>query len=376
MKKDPKTTYAQSSDIKSRTYLEYRRDMKRKAIAELEAKDWIEEKFKEMYPGKEVSVRKSGGDAFLWFLRKGGVTREPDYVAEIGKETLEIEFQYAGREDLNFYDFKISKIAKKVGDKHCPIKNKLFAYIHKPLLKYAIFKPDWIVKNGQYGMVEAWRSYAFRVPAERFEKILVPDKGLAPLCKLIDFKNFILEFQHELLALTRQELSHLLQGVVDKEQLVRITPRDLESFFRVCFILDSMDEVPENAALWIVYLISFIGRENTLEEVFKITYCLDFLYSKVDPKENELKQVLEAIGLLLARVKDCSRNAGSYTSSPKVSPLEETRYALFAINLLEDMTQDAIFYYPDAAKNLSPIKKIYENIGDVRKTYRFISKAT
>ena len=35
MKLDGKTIYAQSSDIKSRTYLEYRKDMKRKAIAEL-----------------------------------------------------------------------------------------------------------------------------------------------------------------------------------------------------------------------------------------------------------------------------------------------------------------------------------------------------
>jgi len=39
MKLDAKTTYAQSSDIKSRTYLEYRRDMKRKAIAELEVRE-------------------------------------------------------------------------------------------------------------------------------------------------------------------------------------------------------------------------------------------------------------------------------------------------------------------------------------------------
>lgn len=372
MKKDPKTTYAQSSDIKSRTYLEYRRDMKHKAIAELEAREWIEEKFKERYPEEKVSVRKSGGDAFLWFLRKGGVTREPDYVAEIGKVALEIEFQYAGKEDLSFYDFKVSKVARRAGNDRHPIENKLFVYIHKPLLKYAIFKPDWIMKNGQYGMVEAWRSYAFRVPAERFEKILAPDKSLFPLCKIINIKNFILEFQHDLLAITRQELSHLLQGVVDKEQLVKIAPRDLESFFRICFILDSMDEVPENAALWIVYLLSFVGRENTLEEIFKITYCLDFLYSKVELKDNELIQVLKAINLLMARIRGCFKSNGSYTSSPKVSPLEETRYALFAINLLEDMTQDAIFYY---SAKLSPIKKIYQSIEDIEKTYGFINQS-
>lgn len=34
--RSPKMVYAQSSDIRSRTYLEYRRDMKKKGIAELE----------------------------------------------------------------------------------------------------------------------------------------------------------------------------------------------------------------------------------------------------------------------------------------------------------------------------------------------------
>ncbi|MEO0181638.1 MAG: hypothetical protein ABIM74_05820 [candidate division WOR-3 bacterium] len=271
--------------------------------------------------------------------------------------------------ELSFYDFKVSKVAKKIGNRRCPIKNKLFVYIHKPLLKYAIFKPDWIVKNGRYGMVEAWRSYAFRVPAERFEKILKSDKTLASLCKLIDTKNFILEFQHNLLTITRQRLSHILQAVVDKERLLRIAPRDLESFFRICFILDHMGEVPENAALWIVYLISFIGPENTLEEIFKITYCLDFLYSKVDLKANELKEVVKAIRTLIDRIQQCAKDDGSYSSCKDLSPIDETRYALFVINLLEDMIQDAIFYY---SARLEPIRKIYQTIPDVEKTYEFI----
>ena len=44
MKIDSKTRYAQSSDIKSRTYLEYRKDMKKKAIAEYEIIEWFEKK--------------------------------------------------------------------------------------------------------------------------------------------------------------------------------------------------------------------------------------------------------------------------------------------------------------------------------------------
>ena len=137
MKSDGKTIYAQSSDIKSRTYLEYRKDMKKKAIAELEVLEWIESIVKQLYPEKQVKVYKSGGDKFLWFLRKGGVSRESDFIAKIGNENIEFEFQYAEKTDLEFYDFKVSKVAKKKGAKREPIKDKFFVYIHKPLLKYA-----------------------------------------------------------------------------------------------------------------------------------------------------------------------------------------------------------------------------------------------
>jgi len=137
--------------------------MKKKAIAELEVLEWLEEKVKEINPGKNVTVKKSGGDKFLWFLRKGGVTREPDFIATINDEEIEFEFQYAEKADLPFFDFKVSKVAKKKAEKREAIENKLFIYIHKPSLKYAIIKPKWIMENAEYGMVPAWRSYAFRV---------------------------------------------------------------------------------------------------------------------------------------------------------------------------------------------------------------------
>ena len=108
MNLDGKTIYAQSSDIKSRTYLEYRKDMKKKAIAELEILEWLEDKVKELYSHKSVKVYKSGGDKFLWFLRKGGVTREPDYIADVDDKKIEFEFQYAEKADLKFYYFKVS----------------------------------------------------------------------------------------------------------------------------------------------------------------------------------------------------------------------------------------------------------------------------
>lgn len=374
---DPKTIYAQSSDIKSRTYLEYRKDMKRKAIAELEILEWLEDKIKKLYPGKQVKVYKSGGDKFLWFLRQGGITREPDFIAEINEgKKIEIEFQYAEKEDLKFYDFKVSKVVKRKGKENQPIQDKIFVYIHKPKLKYAIFKPNWIVRNGQYGIVEAWRSYAFRIPKEKFEKILKPDDSLINICQRIDMKNFILNFQHKLIEIYKEKLSNLLQSVIDENKIVKIIPKDLESFFKVCFILDNINRVPQNANLWLIYLLTFINDRISLEDISKITYCIDFLYSKIKLQPNELEQLITKAKLLLEMIKGFYQNDGSYKSSITLSPLEETRYALFSINLLEDLIQDMIYYYPESVKELKPINKIYENIEDIEKTYNLIKNFT
>lgn len=194
--------YAQSSDIKSRTYLEYRRDMKRKAIAELEALSWIEERLRE-YLKANVKVQKSGGDAVLWFLRAGGVTREPDYIATIegpdGLKTLKIEFQYADKAGLVFYDFKISKVARKRrGVEHRePLQGVLFVYIDKPTQRYAFLEPQWIVTHGKVGAVPAWGSRrAYRVPAKLFQQVLREAPMLPELIRCIDIKTSLLAFQH------------------------------------------------------------------------------------------------------------------------------------------------------------------------------------
>ncbi len=372
MKLDAKTIYAQSSDIKSRTYLEYRKDMKKKAIAELEIREWLENKVDEKYPSKKVKVYKSGGDKFLWFLRKGGVSREPDFIAEIDGKKLEFEFQYAEKADLDFYDFKVSKVAKKKGNKREAIKNKFFVYIHKPLLKYAIFKPEWILKNGEYGMVEAWRSYAFRVPRAKFEKQLKSDSKLEDICEIIDAKNFILNFQHALIDINKNKLSYLLQSVIDENKIVKIIPEELDSFFKVCFILDNMNKVPQNANLWLVYLLSYVNDDIVLEDISKIVYCMDFLYSKIELKPNELAQLVSKVKELIEKINKFYQSDGSYKSSVNASPIDETRYALFSINLLEDLIQDMIYYY--SVTNLKPIEKIYKNVKDINKTYSLINR--
>jgi len=373
MKLDGKTIYAQSSDIKSRSYLEYRKDMKKKAIAELEVLEWLEDKVKELYPGKRIKVYKSGGDKFLWFLRRGGISREPDFIVEIDNKKIEFEFQYAEKVDLEFYDFKVSKVTKKKRGKREPIKDKFFMYIHKPLLKYAIFKPEWVLKNGEYGMVEAWRSYAFRVPKERFERLLKsdPTRNLKSLCKRIDAKNFILNFQHALIDVNKDKLSYLLQGVIDENKILKIIPKDLDSFFKVCFILDNLNKIPQNANLWFIYLLSYINKDVLLEDISKIVYCIDFLYSKIELKPNELTQLIGKVKELIGIINGFYQNDGSYKSSLTSSPLDETRYVLFSINLLEDLIQDMIYYY--SVTELEPVKKIYENVRDVEKTYKLIS---
>lgn len=80
--RSPKMVYAQSSDIRSRTYLEYRRDMKKKGIAELEFLPYLEGLLKERRADAGLRVSKRCGDAMLWFARSGGgVTQAPDYLA-------------------------------------------------------------------------------------------------------------------------------------------------------------------------------------------------------------------------------------------------------------------------------------------------------
>ncbi|MGC9059638.1 MAG: hypothetical protein ACP5JR_00150, partial [Thermoplasmata archaeon] len=150
-------------------------------------------------------------------------------------------------------------------------------------------------------------------------------------CRKIDAKNFILNFQHDL------------------------------------------NKIPQNANLWLIYLLSYINKDIQLEDISKIVYCIDFLYSKIELKPNELTQLSGKIEELMRMIDRFYQNDGSYKSSLTSTPLDETRYALFSINLLEDLIQDLIFYY--SVKELKPIRKIYENVQDVERTCMLILKA-
>ena len=374
MMPDTKTIYAQSSDIKSRTYLEYRKDMKQKAIAELEVLPWLKEKIRKT--DKKARVEKYGGDKFIWFLRKGGITREPDFIIKYSNSKTEyIEFQYA-KEELKAYDFKISKIAPKNRQlkKRIPKKDTKILYIIKPTGEFAILEPSWIANNSQQTVAPAWgNAPVFRVPKEKFKKVLKKDKKLKAVCNLIDKKNTILDFQHEAIEIEKEKFSYLLQQVLDEKKVLKIMPKTLDGFFKVCFTLSHIDKTPVNASLWLVYLLSFLSQKLNSYEIFQLVYSLDFLYSKVDLKKNEIDKLVEGIKSLHKKLQQFSKTNGSFQSDKTIAPLEDTRYSLFAINILEDLTQDILFYYGNNV-GLKPVNKIYQTIPQIGETFEFIKK--
>ncbi|MDE0118996.1 MAG: hypothetical protein OXM55_03185 [Bdellovibrionales bacterium] len=348
--------------------------MKQKAIAELEVLPWLKGKIKKK--DKKARVEKFGGDKFIWFLRKGGITREPDFIIKYSnKKTKYIEFQYA-KEELKAYDFKISKVAPKDRKlkKRVPKTNTKILYIIKPTGEFAILEPSWIANNSKETVAPAWgNAPVFRVSKEKFTKVLQKDKKLNTVCDLIDKKNKILDFQHEVIEKEKEELSHLLQQVLDEEKVLKIMPKTLDGFFKICFTLSHLEKTPVNTSLWLIYLLLFLNPKLNSYKIFQLVYSLDFLYSKVDLKKNEINKLVEGIKSLHRKLQQFSKADGSFQSSKAIAPLEDTRYSLFAINILEDLTQDILFYYGSHPK-LTPINKIYQTIPEVDKTFAFIKK--
>lgn len=372
MKLDAKTIYAQSSDIKSRTYLEYRKDMKKKAIAELEVLPWLKNKIKEK--NKKAVVEKYGGDKFIWFLRKGGITRDPDFIVKHSDgQTKFIEFQYA-KEQLKAYDFKISKIAPKDRrlKKRVPKKDTEILYLIKPTYEYALLDPKWIVKNSKKTVAAAWgNAPVFRLPETTFKKVLRKDKDLKNVCSSIDKKTLILDFQHEAIEKEEEKLSYLLQLVIDENKILKIIPKTLEGFFRVCFILNHIEKTPVNANLWLIYLLSFLNQRLNSFELFQLVYSLGFLYPRIELRQNELNKLVEGLKQIKGQIIKFSKSNGSFQSDKKISPLDDTRYSLFVINILEDSAQDILYYYGDEIK-LPPVSRIFQDIPHLAKTYEFI----
>src|SRR3989338_5743452 len=380
MKLDAKTVYAQSSDIKSRAYLEYRRDMKRKAIAELEVRGWLESLLRRAYRKNSIIVEKFGGDRFLWFLRGGGVTQEPDYVVKgLNSEDIFFELQYAN-EEMDYYDFKRSKVGTKKRNekKRIPKENLQFLYLIKSTPQYAILSPEWIINTGEEKVSAAWGSReVYAISNDNLKTQLKRDSDLEDVWSAINIKNDLLDFQHQKIENIKEEFSHLLQKVVDEEKIVQIIPRSLDSFFKVCFILDNINKIPKNINMWLVYALHFLDNNITSHELYQVLYCMDFLYSKTHLSKTELHSFVSFINSVKQKVKTFKRDDGAYQTNKNLSPIEDTRNILFSINLLEDLTQDILFYYGNEYKeiDIKPINKIFESIDRIEEVYNFIKES-
>lgn len=360
---DSKMVYAQSSDIKSRTYLEYRFDMKTKAIAELEVINWFCKKLKEQHKTNNVVVKKDGGDAHMWFLRNGGVSGLPDYIATINNAERYFEFQYTNQEDLKFFDFKVSKVGKKTKGIRKPHTDREFLYIIKPSKQFAVFSPAWIMENGVEAGVPAWGNRtAFRIPSSTFKEILSSDKDLEKVIALIDKKNLLLKTQSFFIDNQQKILANSLQNIVDQEQTFKIIPKTLFGFYQACFLLDQIKKQPVNYLLWLVYASSFYTDNMSSADIAKLIYCLDFLYGKAEKLE---QNVLESFIQVLQKINNyiVQTQNNSLQTCTDLSPREEVVNFLFIVNLFEDIVQELRHIYK--VDCFSPINKIFQTVENI-----------
>ena len=375
MSKDPRAAYAQSSDVKARTFLEYRHDMKKKAIAELEIMEWLEGLLTKR-AGKPVEVNKSGGDQHIWFLRKGGITSGPDYEVVKENKTEKYEFQYAETDDLKLFDFKVSKVGKLSEHRiREPFKDRKFIYIIKSKAKYAILTPKWIIDNSTEDGVPAWGNRkARRVPRDVFLKKFTKDSDLAEIVESINKKNDLLEYQAKLYEQESTRLSTELQKIIDKDKQFSIPPKDISGFYESCFLMNRLNRIPDNRNLWIGYLASYLSKDLNSRELFQFMFSLDYLYSSITVlQENELKVVVDSIKEVAKLLKDHSN--ADFRTANDLGPKDEVRNYLFSINLWEDISQDIIANYKSAAYNpgLKPTKKIFESVSEIDKIYSIVS---
>ena len=377
-----RTVYARPSAIRSRSWLEYRRDMKKKAITELEFLPYLQKLLANKHGDETLRVSKHGGDAQLWFNAKGSSpSRAPDYLAYWGDgETRLYEFQLAEETTgLRFFDFKEAKVGKKQrGLPRAPYTDRDFFYIIKDEMQYAFITPEWIARNGRISGVPAWGNRtAYRVPRDVFLPVFVNGgTDLEQVVNVVDDKNYLLEFQSEFMEQEASRLSRALQQVVDEERLLSIVPRTLEGFYRVCFLLDRIGKQPDAPGVWLVYLMSFFNDAMSAVELARYIYVLDFLYFKCrSVQENERVALENAITQAMAYIERRFATAGEgmLTTGPNEVPIDAMRQIIFAINLIEDIRQDAAVNFGAATPQ---VRTIFDTIPDVPLAAAYIRNAS
>lgn len=196
---------------------------------------------------------------------------------------------------------------------------------------------------------------------------------MAKTIAAVDDKNYLLEFQSEFLEQETRRLSRELQQVVDDEKLLSIVPRTLDGFYRVCYLLDKIGKQPDAPGVWLVYLASFFNDSIRAIDFARYIYALDFLYFKcANIQENERTVLQRCIAQAVEYIGRRVADTGALAIDPRESPLEETRQVLFAINLLEDLKQDAVV---KLGISMPKAKKIFEIIPDAARTASYIRNA-
>jgi len=385
-----KFLYAQSSDIKGRSFLEYRRDMKKKAIFELEIVDWINELLRNGGDTKliewlksrpkgpkdlsKLSVRKSGGDSFLWFARDGkSITREPDFRIFGGDSpttSFYIELQYAETADkLDTFDFKVSKVGKKKGGgEREPHQDRIFLYIIQDTAEYAFVEPQWIMDNGEIGSVAAWGDRpAYRVPKVKMSRLLKRNERLRGYLRTIEIKTKLLYFQYELLEYWKRGLASKVERVIERGEEFISPEKGLDDIFWLLFVLRGWTVSFDNGGIpyskmkvWLSELLNPSLRVRNLRDLSRLLFSIDYLYYNLPPyTEDSLDS--ELIGSLESRLLELESKLKNHLEAlyrmRKRECFLDIQRCLFAINILEDIKQDAIYYF---CAQLKPTNKIFE----------------
>lgn len=169
------------------------------------------------------------------------------------------------------------------------------------------------------------------------------------------------------------------RSVLENTQFV-VAPDSLNGFYEACFILSALQKQPKSVERWLSQAVEFAKKVESLEQAFKVAFCLDFLYFCIpaDQKIDNIASVVDALNHLTEfRERFYQERTGGYYTADGNDRCLETRYALFTANVYEDMVQD-ILHYRASELNPSitpaPIRRIYQSLRDPGKTAQFIQK--
>ena len=164
------------------------------------------------------------------------------------------------------------------------------------------------------------------------------------------------------------------KGIAELEFLpYKIVPRTLEGFYQVCYLLDKLGKEPDTPGVWMVYLLTFFRDDMRSIDFARFMYALDFLYFKcADIKRNETQVLRQAILDASDYVRAHAKADGTLAADPRQSPLEETRRLIFAVNLLEDIRQDAAVSF---GMELPLVANIFETIPNAELTANYVRDA-